>query len=255
MKFGIRLGDPVIIAEKRKRWLTQMADGPANLRAALAGLSEEQISSRYREGGWTLRQVVHHLADAHLNGFARFKLALTEDNPPIKTYEETLWAETTDGRDAPVELSLKLLEALHERWVFLLDSLAEGEFARTFSHPQRGVLSIDAALQFTRGTACTTPPTSPDCASAAGVSPVPDGTDTHTAYCPICQAVSSSPDFCGAEDHLARRQMEVGGHWRNTRRSAPSPIQRRQKPRRRFQSMARGCPRGWNIEAARRENS
>lgn len=139
--------DPAITAEKRERWLQQLADGPANLRAALAGLSEKQISSRYREGGWTLRQVVHHLADAHVNGFARFKLALTEDNPPIKTYEETLWAETADGRDAPVELSLKLLEALHERWVFLLGSLAEGEFGRTFSHPQRGVLSIDAALQ------------------------------------------------------------------------------------------------------------
>ena len=104
--------------------------GFANLRVALAGLSDDQLDTHYREGGWTLRQVVHHLADAHINGFVRFKLALTEDNPPIKTYEETSWAETIDGREAPVELSLKLLEALHERWIILLDSLRESDFCQ-----------------------------------------------------------------------------------------------------------------------------
>ena len=117
--------DPVVTDEKRRSWIAEMAQAPANLRAALAGLSDDQLDTHYREGGWTLRQVVHHLADAHINGFVRFKLALTEDNPPIKTYEETLWAETIDGREAPVELSLKLLEALHERWILLLDSLRE----------------------------------------------------------------------------------------------------------------------------------
>src|SRR4030095_2238117 len=106
--------DPVSTDEKRRRWIGEMAQTPANLRAALAGLSDDQLDTRYREGGWSLRQVAHHLADAHLNGFARFKLALTEENPPIKTYEEALWAETVDGREAPVELSLKLLEALHD---------------------------------------------------------------------------------------------------------------------------------------------
>jgi uncharacterized damage-inducible protein DinB len=139
--------DPVVTDEKRRKWIAEMAQAPANLRAALAGLSDDQLDTRYREGGWTLRQVVHHLADAHINGFIRFKLALTEENPPIKTYEETLWAETIDGREAPVELSLKLLEALHERWVFLLDSLQESDFARSFSHPDRGAMTIDKAIQ------------------------------------------------------------------------------------------------------------
>lgn len=124
-----------------------MAQMPANLRAALAGLSDDQLNTRYREGGWTLRQVVHHLADAHVNGFVRFKLALTEGNPPIKTYEETLWAETRDGREAPVELSLKLLEVLHERWMILLDSIQESDFTRSFSHPERGLMTIDKAIQ------------------------------------------------------------------------------------------------------------
>src|SRR5262249_34022066 len=96
---------------------------------------------------WTPRQVVHHLADAHLNGFARFKMALTEDTPAIKTYEEDLWAETADGRDAPPALSVALLEALHARWTILLESLAEEDFARAFSHPQRGVMTIDKAIQ------------------------------------------------------------------------------------------------------------
>lgn len=94
-----------------------------------------------------LRQVVHHLADAQLNGFVRFKLALTEDRPAIKTYEETLWAETVDGREAPVQLSLALLQALHARWVLLLESLSDAEFCRTFRHPQRGKLTLDDALQ------------------------------------------------------------------------------------------------------------
>jgi uncharacterized damage-inducible protein DinB len=139
--------DPAITDEKLRRWIAEMAQAPANLRAALAGLSDDQLNTPYREGGWTLRQVVHHLADAHINGFVRFKLALTEDTPLIKTYEETLWAETIDGREAPVELSLKLLEALHERWVILLNSLRETDFTHSFSHPQRGMMTIDKAIQ------------------------------------------------------------------------------------------------------------
>ncbi len=139
--------DPDVTAEKREGWIAAMAQMPANLRAALAGLSDDQLNTRYREGGWTLRQVVHHLADAHVNGFVRFKLALTEGNPPIKTYEETLWAETRDGREAPVELSLKLLEVLHERWMILLDSIQESDFTRSFSHPERGLMTIDKAIQ------------------------------------------------------------------------------------------------------------
>ena len=124
-----------------------MAEAPAKLGTALLGLSEEQLDTRYRKDGWTLRQVVHHLADAQLNGFTRFKLALTEDRPAIKTYEEDLWSETADGREAPVNLSVDLLTALHARWVILLESLTEGGFARTFRHPQRGELRIDDAIQ------------------------------------------------------------------------------------------------------------
>lgn len=98
--------DPHVTPEKRALWIQELREAPSKLRAALAGLSEAQLNERYREGGWMLRQVVHHLADAQLNGFVRSKLALTEDRPAIKTYEETLWAETADGREAPVQLSL-----------------------------------------------------------------------------------------------------------------------------------------------------
>jgi len=139
--------DPDVSPQKRRRWMRQMAESPAALAAATRGLSDAQLGTAYREGGWTLRQVVHHLADAHLNGFTRFKLALTEETPKVKTYEEALWAETADGRDAPVELSLTLLDALHRRWNILLESLQEPEFARAFSHPQRGHMTIDKAIQ------------------------------------------------------------------------------------------------------------
>ncbi len=130
--------DPDVTPEKRKMWIEQLAEAPAKLRSALLGLSEEQLDTRYRKDGWTLRQVVHHLADAQLNGFTRFKLALTEDRPAIKTYEEDLWSEN---------LSVDLLTALHARWVILLESLTESGFARTFRHPQRGELRIDDAIQ------------------------------------------------------------------------------------------------------------
>ena len=148
----IPIGDFAIDSEvtvaKRQRWLRQMAAMPEGLGAAVSGLSDEQLGTPYREGGWTPRQVVHHLADAHMNGFVRFKLALTEELPAIKTYEESLWAETVDGREAPVEISLRLLSALHQRWMVLLESLSELQFGgRAFSHPQRGLMTIDKAIQ------------------------------------------------------------------------------------------------------------
>lgn len=142
--FGL---DPEVTAAKRRLWIQQMDETPRRLAEAVAGLSGAQLSEPYRDGGWTSTQVVHHLADAHLNGFARFKLALTEDRPAIKTYEEDLWAETADGRAAPAELSLQLLAALHRRWTILLGSLSEAEFGRAFSHPQRGLMTIDKAIQ------------------------------------------------------------------------------------------------------------
>jgi uncharacterized damage-inducible protein DinB len=143
--FGI---DPEITVSKRRRWLQQMEEMPDALAAAVSGLDERQLGTPYRENGWTPRQVVHHLADAHMNGFVRFKLALTEDTPPIKTYEEALWAETPDAREAPVEASLRLLAALHQRWLIFLRSLSEDQFAsRAFSHPDRGLMTIDKAIQ------------------------------------------------------------------------------------------------------------
>ncbi|HET8646684.1 MAG TPA: putative metal-dependent hydrolase, partial [Vicinamibacteria bacterium] len=132
---------------KRRTWLRQMAETPERLAAAVRGLDERQLDTPYRPDGWTPRQVVHHLADAHMNGFVRFKLALTEERPAIKTYEEDRWAETADARQAPVELSLRLLEALHARWALLLDSLTDAQFACAFSHPQRGLMTIDKAIQ------------------------------------------------------------------------------------------------------------
>jgi uncharacterized damage-inducible protein DinB len=142
--FGI---DPEVTASKRQQWLRQMAEMPQGLAAAVSGLDDRQLGTPYREGGWTPRQVIHHLADAHMNGFVRFKLALTEDHPPIKTYEEALWAETADGREAPVDVSLRLLAALHHRWMILLESLSHPQFACAFSHPQRGLMTIDKAIQ------------------------------------------------------------------------------------------------------------
>jgi uncharacterized damage-inducible protein DinB len=142
--FGL---DGEVTPAKRRLWIRQMDELPARLAAALSGLGDAQLETPYRDGGWTAKQVAHHLADAHLNGFARFKLALTEDTPAIKTYEEDLWAETADGRGAPAELSLQLLAGLHSRWTILLESLAEADFGRAFSHPQRGVMSIDKAIQ------------------------------------------------------------------------------------------------------------
>lgn len=108
---------------------------PARLREAVRGLTAEQIETPYRDGGWTVRQVVHHVPDSHLNAYVRFKLALTEDTPTIKPYEEARWAELEDTRRVPLEVSLALLDALHERWVVLLRSLGAEDFARTFRHP------------------------------------------------------------------------------------------------------------------------
>jgi uncharacterized damage-inducible protein DinB len=144
---GNLVTEPAVTPEQRRLWIRQMDETPARLAEALAGLTEAQLGTPYRDGGWTPRQVVHHLADSHMNGFARFKLALTETTPAIKTYEEDLWAETPDAREAPVEISLALLTALHRRFTILLESLTDAQWARTFQHPQRGLMTIDDALQ------------------------------------------------------------------------------------------------------------
>lgn len=125
-----------------RRAIDEIAEAPANLRAAVAGLSAEQLGTPYRPGGWTVRQVVHHLPDSHLNNYCRFKLALTEDEPTIKPYLEDRWAELEDSRSTPVEVSLALMESLHQRWVVLLKSLEPAHFQRAFRHPEIGVVTL-----------------------------------------------------------------------------------------------------------------
>ena len=135
-----------ITEEQRRRFIDAIEDAPAKLRAAVEGLSAEQLDTPYRPGGWTVRQVVHHVPDSHLNAYIRFKLAVTEEQPTIKPYEQERWAELEDARTAPVEISLSLLESLHRRWVRLLRSLTPAEFARTFRHPEMGIVSLDKNL-------------------------------------------------------------------------------------------------------------
>ncbi len=118
---------------------------PAKMRAAVAGLSEAQIDTPYREGGWTVRQVVHHVADSHINSYVRFKLALTEDSPTIKPYDEGAWAVLADTR-LPVETSLTLLDALHRRWTVMFESMSESDFQKVFNHPERGAQTLAVAL-------------------------------------------------------------------------------------------------------------
>jgi hypothetical protein len=118
--------------------IAQVANAPADLRKAVGGLSDTQLDTPYRPGGWTLRQVVHHLPDSHMNAYVRFKLALTEDEPTIKPYEEARWAEQPEARSAPVEVSLSLLDALHARWVLALNGMAAEDFSRRFLHPESG---------------------------------------------------------------------------------------------------------------------
>ena len=127
---------------ERRAAIARIRATPSQLRAALQGLDERQLDTPYRPGGWTLRQVAHHVPDSHLNAYVRCKLALTEDAPTIKPYDEAAWARLPDSR-LPIDVSLALLDALHERWVVLLDALSESEWERTFVHPEMGVTRLD----------------------------------------------------------------------------------------------------------------
>lgn len=138
---------PNLSQAEREELMASIELTAMQMKAAIAGLSEEQLETPYRPEGWTVRQTVHHTADSHLNMFVRYKLALTEDFPTIKPYDEKLWAELTDGRDADPNISLQLLDAVHRRWVILLRSLSDEEFARQLRHPEAGVLSLDEMLQ------------------------------------------------------------------------------------------------------------
>lgn len=133
----------VLTAEERRVLIDQIAAAPDRLRAAVRGLDDRQPDTPYREGGWTLRQVAHHVPDSHLNAYVRLKLALTENEPTIKPYDEARWAALPDSHQVPIETSLQLLEALHVRWTTLLGSLAPDDFRRKFNHPEHGLMTLD----------------------------------------------------------------------------------------------------------------
>ena len=130
----------------RAQAIQEIAAVPAGVRAATQGLNDAKLDTPYRDGGWTVRQVVHHVADSHLNAYVRCRLALTEMEPTIKPYEESAWAKLEDAAHSPIDVSLRLLEPLHERWVTLLRSVKTEEFARTFRHPDHGVKTLDWML-------------------------------------------------------------------------------------------------------------
>ncbi len=133
-------------ADERRSLIDQIEAAPARLRAAVMGLSPAQLDTPYRDGGWTVRQVVHHVPDSHMNAYVRFKLALTEEEPTIKPYDEARWAQLSDSRLTPLETSLTLLDSVQERWIVLLRSLGASDFARKFRHPERGVMTLDETL-------------------------------------------------------------------------------------------------------------
>jgi uncharacterized damage-inducible protein DinB len=137
---------PVLSPEERRAAIDSIAATPANLRAAVAGLTPEQLDTSYREGGWTVRQVIHHVPDSHMNAYIRFKLALTEDEPPIKTYAEDRWAKLADARTTPVDVSLTLLETLHHRWDIILRAMTPEDFQRPLQHPDHGRITLDQML-------------------------------------------------------------------------------------------------------------
>ncbi|MEP7086304.1 MAG: YfiT family bacillithiol transferase [Gemmatimonadota bacterium] len=132
-----------ISPEETAKHIEEIAAAPAALRAAVKGLSEAELDKPYREGGWTIRQVVHHVADSHVNAYVRMKLALTEDAPMISTYMEDRWAELPDSRDVPVETSLRLLESVQERWVSIMRSMTDAQWHRVYMHPEMGRYPLD----------------------------------------------------------------------------------------------------------------
>lgn len=133
-------------AADRDAAIRAVAETPSRLRAAVSGLSDSQLDTTYRDGGWTVRQVVHHVPDSHVNAYIRFKLALTEDSPTIKPYDENAWAHLPDTASTPVEISLTMMDALHDRWTNLLESMTPADFGRMLVHPERGPLTLDQML-------------------------------------------------------------------------------------------------------------
>ncbi len=135
-----------LTAEQKKQYLNDIEQTPARLRAAVRGLSDEQLNTPYRDGGWTVRQLAHHVPDSHMNAYIRFKLALTEDEPTIRPYMEDRWAELPESKQAPIDVSLALLDSLHQRWTMVLRNIPDADWKRTFRHPEMGLLSLEKTL-------------------------------------------------------------------------------------------------------------
>ena len=137
-----------LTAAEREEMIRRIAAHPERIRSAIAGLTEEQLDTPYRDGGWTVRQVVHHVVDSHMNSYVRFKTGLTEEKGTIRPYDEAAWAELPEAKSAPVALSLPLLEALHARWVVVLRGFSEDDFRRTLYHPEMDQeLTLDTMLE------------------------------------------------------------------------------------------------------------
>jgi DinB superfamily len=132
--------------EQRAQCINDIAEAPHRMRSAVAGLTDAQLDTPYRDGGWTVRQVVHHVPDSHINSYIRLKFARTEHEPTIKAYDESVWAELIDAKTAPIEPSLNLLDGLHHRWVLFLRSLSDEDVRRKFYHPELGVVTIDRTI-------------------------------------------------------------------------------------------------------------
>ena len=135
-----------IDAAMREQFIREIAAAPTALRAAVAGLDDRKLDTAYRDGGWTVRQVVHHLPDSHMNAYVRLKLALTESEPVIKPYAEDRWAELPDAKHAPVDSSLALLESIHFRWIACMREMKAEDFEKKFRHPERGLMSLNDML-------------------------------------------------------------------------------------------------------------
>ena len=134
-----------VTPELRKEFIQTIADLPEKIIKAIKDLNDEQLDTEYRPEGWTVRQTVHHVADSHLNSYCRFKLALTEENPTIRPYFEDRWAELADS-ELPVDVSLKIIEGIHERWIAMLDSMSEADFKRELIHPETGEWTLEKFL-------------------------------------------------------------------------------------------------------------
>ncbi len=133
-------------AEERKERIARIREMPAALERVVQGLTDEQLDTPYRDGGWTVRQVVHHLADSHLNGYGRMKLLLTEERPTLKTYDQDRWAKLPDAREGPIQTSLALLRGLHARWAALLERLPDSAWTRAGDHPEVGAVTLEDLL-------------------------------------------------------------------------------------------------------------